>query len=42
MAEDHTPIKRWPPAIRLAVAVGISVGLWVVTAGVVWLMARAA
>lgn len=40
MAEDHTPLKRWHPAIRLAVAVGISAGLWITTVGLAYLIAR--
>lgn len=42
MAEDHTPPKRWAPAIRLAVAVGISAGLWIGTVGLAYLVARLA
>lgn len=40
MAEDHRPLKRWPGAVRIAVAVGISAGLWVVTAGLIYVLAR--
>ncbi|WP_257903735.1 hypothetical protein [Brevundimonas nasdae] len=42
MADDRTPVKRWPPAVRLAVAVGISAGLWVGTVGLVYLVTRLA
>ncbi|WP_438853181.1 hypothetical protein [Brevundimonas nasdae] len=42
MADARTPPKRWTPAVRLAVAVGISAGLWIVTAGLVYLVTRLA